>query len=319
MFYGCSSLNEIKIAYTGNFSGDGVPSNAFNYWVYQVASTVTFNYDGTDTTTGASAIPTGWTVLKSYPTITARASNVVVSSTRYGSPSARDLEYSVDNGSTWNTFTLGSTSVTLANVGDKMLLRGNNTTIANTWQNYWRLAFSDYVDVSGDLWYLLQDENQRTTLTGDQPTFYGLFENANKLVDASGLILHWTTINVNAAFEAMFRNCTSLVVGPEFPATTIASWTCKDTFKGCSSLTQAPELPATTLGECCYEAMFQNCTSLNEIKIGWTGNFSGTGVPNNAFLDWVDGVAASGTLYYNGSDTATGASAIPTGWSVQTF
>ena len=31
------------------------------------------------------------------------------------------------------------------------------------------------------------------------------------------------------------------------------------------------------------------------------------------------GVAATGTLYYNGSDTTTGVSAIPSGWNVQTF
>ena len=65
--------------------------------------------------------------------------------------------------------------------------------------------------------------------------------------------------------------------------------------------------------------MFYECSSLNEIRIAYTGNFSGTGVPTNAFQKWVYGVAASGTLYYNGSDTTVGESAIPTGWTVQSF
>ena len=60
--------------------------------------------------------------------------------------------------------------------------------------------------------------------------------------------------------------------------------------------------------------MFWGCSSLNEIKIAYTGNFS-----SSYFSGWVDGVAASGTFYYNGTDTTRGTSAIPTGWVVQTF
>ena len=60
--------------------------------------------------------------------------------------------------------------------------------------------------------------------------------------------------------------------------------------------------------------MFYNCANLNTITLGYTGNFAGA--PSNAFLAWVYGVAASGTFYYNGSDTTTGTSAIPVGWTV---
>ena len=88
-------------------------------------------------------------------------------------------------------------------------------------------------------------------------------------------------------------------------------------FSGCTSLTQAPELPATTLADSCYNVMFKGCSSLSEIKIGYKGNFSGDGVPSDAFTNWVQGVSASGTFYYDGEDTTTGASAIPTGWDVQ--
>lgn len=91
-------------------------------------------------------------------------------------------------------------------------------------------------------------------------------------------------------------------------------------FVACKSLTEAPELPATTLAANCYTGMFWNCSSLNSIKIGYTGNFSGSGVPSGAFTNWVGGVAASGTFYYNGSDTSNfGTSAIPTGWTIQSF
>ena len=86
-------------------------------------------------------------------------------------------------------------------------------------------------------------------------------------------------------------------------------------FSGCRSLTTAPELPATTLATRCYYNMFQGCANLNTIKLGYTGNFADA--PTGAFGNWVNGVASTGTFYYNGSDkTTTGVNAIPIGWTI---
>lgn len=57
LFYGCSNLNEIKIAYTGDFS-----TTYFNYWVNGVPGSGTFYYNGSSTSRGSSAIPSGWTI-----------------------------------------------------------------------------------------------------------------------------------------------------------------------------------------------------------------------------------------------------------------
>lgn len=127
------------------------------------------------------------------------------------------------------------------------------------------------------------------------------------------------TTMATRCYQNMFQSCTSLTSAPELPSTTLADRCYLYMFHGCSSLVSAPELPATTLATYCYYAMFQNCSSLNSIKIGYTGNFSGTGVPTYTFNLWVSGVASSGTFYYNGSDTTRGTSAIPTGWTIQSF
>ena len=58
VFNGCSSLEEIKIHYTGNQLG----TNVFDVWVEGVPGTGTFYYNGSSTTRGTNAIPTGWTV-----------------------------------------------------------------------------------------------------------------------------------------------------------------------------------------------------------------------------------------------------------------
>lgn len=57
MFNNCSNLSSIKLNYTGKFD-----SKYFNNWVYGVSSLGTFYYNGSDTTRGYSAIPTGWDI-----------------------------------------------------------------------------------------------------------------------------------------------------------------------------------------------------------------------------------------------------------------
>lgn len=61
MFSGDVELQSIKMAYTGNFVTDKA---AFSNWVSGVSSSGTFYYNGSDTTRGPSAIPTGWTIQK---------------------------------------------------------------------------------------------------------------------------------------------------------------------------------------------------------------------------------------------------------------
>ena len=60
MFEYDTSLNYIKLSYTGNFI-----TSSFEKWVEGVSSTGVFVYDGSDSTRGASAIPVGWEVYKS--------------------------------------------------------------------------------------------------------------------------------------------------------------------------------------------------------------------------------------------------------------
>ena len=87
-----------------------------------------------------------------------------------------------------------------------------------------------------------------------------------------------------------------------------------------TAITKSPYIRATSVdGAWGMASMFKNCSSLNEIKMDYTGNFSGTGVPSDAFTTWVDGVASIGIFYYNGSDTTRGTSAIPENWTIQSF
>ena len=171
MFYGCSSLNHIELSYTGNFS-----TTYFNDWVYGVAASGTITYDGTDTTTGASAIPSGWSIVVDWTkkplTFIAREANTTVSMAKVGSAPSISLQYSVDNGGTWNTFTVGTTTVTLANIGDRARFRATttNTKTSNNYDNnYNKFVGTGSFDIAGSISSLL-NKDFATAALGSLPS-----------------------------------------------------------------------------------------------------------------------------------------------------
>jgi hypothetical protein len=88
-------------------------------------------------------------------------------------------------------------------------------------------------------------------------------------------------------------------------------------FRGCTSLTTTPELPATTLANYCYYNMFYNCSNLNRITMLATDIISASG----CLSYWVYGVASTGTFvkHVNMTSLPTGASGIPSGWTVEDY
>ena len=112
-------------------------------------------------------------------------------------------------------------------------------------------------------------------------------------------------------YKCMFRDCRSLTKAPELPATTLTINCYESMFRGCQSLTKAPVLPATTLTKNCYYGMFQICQSLKEVRI------SATTTAQNALIDWLSGVSATGDFYCDPNSTIfpTSTSGIPEGWT----
>ena len=201
------------------------------------------------------------------------------------------LQYSTDNGATWQIFADSDTStintITLANVGDSVQIKGSidNSNVASNYVNF--VLNTGKVSASGNLYSILDENNYKNITdlsTYNNFCFARLFQNTSALINVDNLILQATKIG-NQQYRRMFLN---------------------------SGITKSPYLPATDILNS-YQNMFQGCVNLTEIKIGYTGNF------DTGFTDWVNGVSASGDFYYNGTDTTTGVSAIPTGWTVHTF
>ncbi len=161
-------------------------------------------------------------------------------------------------------------------------------------------------------------------------SFYCLFLECRYLKQAPELPA--TTVG-NFAYANMFSGCRGLLSAPELPATNIGNYCytgmfdgCQNMtsapvilpakilkencyasmFKGCEALTTAPLLPATTLVNNCYNRIFDGCENLNYIELSYKGTL------DSAYFDnWVNNVADSGEIFYDGPTATFGASAIP--------
>jgi hypothetical protein len=199
----------------------------------------------------------------------------------------KNMEYSLDNGKTWETYTIVNdynniNRINLEHVGDSVMFRGNNETLRGEGANSTKCELQGKVAASGDITSLLNG------IGGDIPIpescFAMFFFYEEGLTSAPNLpstqlgsncysnIFNYTSLTeapelpatrlTEHCYSQMFSHCTSLIKAPALPATTLANNCYANMFSDCTSLTTAPELPAVTLADSCYQYMFNNCTSL---------------------------------------------------------
>lgn len=244
---------------------------------------------------------------------TAEEANSTVAMTATGSAPSVSLLYSTD-AANWSPFVVGTTTVTLASVGDKVWIKagtGGNTAMASGANIYNRFSLSGRIAASGSIMSLLDGDTEIIAFPAVN-AMPNLFNGCTSLTAAPTLPA--TTLTQNCYFN-MFNGCTSLTVAPDLPATTMANACYRQMFMGCTSLTVAPDLPATTTTgfRYCYAQMFFGCSALASIKVGLTSFL------NNS--NWLYGVAATGTFYCptalgTNATITRGTSYCPEGWTV---
>ncbi len=285
MFYGCTSLNYIKCLATIILDDD-----CLNDWVKGVASSGTFVKASSmnNWSTGASGIPSGWTVsndeaVPSTPTDYSKQPFTIV-------PLEKDMTvwflgerddhvtesinvfYSYDGGETWIEKGFGDHRTISVNLGQKVSLRVNNCSSA----------------------WGIQNKNSEDKIVGR--------------FNVEGVLERMSPCD---GYKGYFKGMTTLVSAENLiiPEDTY----CEEMFAGCTSLTKAPVLSASTLSENQYKNMFNGCTSLNYIKC------LATDISASDCTDgWLDGVSSSGTFVKAASmnNWPSGASGIPSGWTV---
>lgn len=239
-----------------------------------------------------------WIEAKTFLTFTAIEADSTVAFTKHIDddtstiPIDVNLKYSVDNGTTWNTLAY-DTPITLANVGDKVMIKGNNpkgmnydnvTEDTDPSSNWNQFELTGKISASGDVLSLISEDMSVKDLSGTNYCFLALFDSQEALVKAPNVgatklgeycynfMFYNTSITTapelpaitlaNGCYKAMFQDCVFLTIAPKLPAISLAESCYMYMFKDCTSLTTAPELPATTLADNCYNGMFIDCEFL---------------------------------------------------------
>ena len=199
------------------------------------------------------------------------------------------MQYSLDN-ENWITYDFSTRPHVNVPSGDKIWFRGTNPNgFCRQWDAGWSLQMNVSHKVGGNLLSLQDYENLDTVNSIPYHGVSNIFYDNNTLVDA---------------YDMNFGVLTSLT---EQGA---AAWL----FTGCSALQRSPNLSQITsaTGWRCMNNMFESCTSLSTI---YAPNVS-SWYTNEQTMDWVDNVAATGTMYCPAGVTiSTDANGIPSGWT----
>ena len=149
------------------------------------------------------------------------------------------LEYSTD-GITWDGYILDDIAegevITLANVGDKVMFRGDNETLGECF-----IIWQQEIKEAKDIIQAIVMAGSWFQVTGE----CYVYGNVMSLLDKEDYATATTV--PGSAFALLFANNTNIFNHPShhivLPATTLARWCYADMFTGCTNLTTAPVLP----------------------------------------------------------------------------
>ena len=242
------------------------------------------------------------------------------------------MVYSID-GTTWYPFIVGSTVLTLQNVGDSVKIAANtyNPRFSTSTTVGHKFVMTGKIAASGPIGCLIDPQEPEEVDILSNYAFANLFSGCSSLTQAPELNIRQTK---TGTFYKMFISCTGLVNAPEMESlSNVTTNTCGYMYQFCSNLKTIPNLTLNPARSYLY--MFSDCTSLNEITVsfissgaaGFSNMFRGcsnlssvtaskltswTGATN-----WLSGVASTGNFYCKRElSVQYGVSYIPTGWTV---
>lgn len=221
------------------------------------------------------------------------------------------LEYSVNGGQTWVTIANGESTPTIT-AGSKIMWRGNLVPYDNhSSGGIGTFSATSIYNACGNVMSLLFYDDYYGSILSEKNSFRSLFENDTNILTPP--ILPSKSLK-GYCYSRMFKGCKSLMTAPNLPAKTVSVGCYHSMFYNCCSLIVAPELPAKTILYESYRMMFKECTKLNYVKcLATTINSGGND-------SWLNNVASTGTFVKAAGmeDWPTGASGIPSGWTVVT-
>ena len=132
------------------------------------------------------------------------------------------ISYSMDGGKTWNTLASGVDSPTVS-AGNRIMWKGLFSPYSTA--GIGKFSSTGTFDVEGNIMSLLygDDFKEKTSLSGKDYVFDGLFSGCTRLTSAENLVLPAMTL-ANFCYRSMFHSCTSFKKAPKLPAKTMSDW-----------------------------------------------------------------------------------------------
>ena len=173
------------------------------------------------------------------------------------------VEYSIDNGTTWTTYT-SEQEIELDAADKTVMFRGNNAAYGDGGSASKFSVTNGSCYVYGNVMSLVNATAFPVVKTLTAPyAFTQMFNSCNNIYNygSNKIVLPAKTLT-SFCYKELFYSCRNLTTAPELPATTLAEGCYNRMFGSCSNLTSAPVLPATTLVHRCYDNMFCACENL---------------------------------------------------------
>lgn len=199
-----------------------------------------------------------------YLTFEAASANSTVQMVAQGNAPAMSLEYNIGGG--WLPYTVGDT-ITLANIGDSVKMRGTNVQTATAGSSYNSFVMTGTIMASGDITSIINGQGGDVTL--GNYCLFNLFINCASLITPPNLP---STHLGNNTYRSLFQGCTGLAVAPVLPATTVGQYCYYQILSGCTGLTVGSYLKATTLSSNCYYYAFTGCTNITSHHVATLNN-----------------------------------------------
>lgn len=329
MYSGCTSL---ATAYAPSLRT--WDTSQMNSWMNGVAASGTLytadsSVSSTIPTASASGCPSGWSVVAGADAhnseyFTIQNVDTVAGTVTLTATSANKtvtVEASTDGGSTWTEFesSTAGTDVCTLQMGESVMLRHTGSMASS--QGSTKINCTAKHIVKGNAASLIAGSSFTGTITPLDYSFDSLFSGDSNLVRACDLSFKSFQGTKQQFGNCLFRNCTSLIIAPEFTSITHMSGNqiFDRMFNGCSKLGRPIEM--RHIDNCTWRGCFDLYKGCSVLAYAYPPNVT-TEWTWAMFGDWLGNVASSGTVYVNSQAQSelvpTGSTnGCPTNWTVE--
>ena len=274
-----------------------------------------YYYDGKDEIKSEPETFTTRTVERYFTIANESEGSVRFTLTKTGTPVSRDLQYSLDNGTTWTDFDLRlNNQVITIEQGSAIQMR-SSTGFSKDNYNYFSIQVDGAHSVSGNIATLIDYGDLENVTEIPDYGFYAMFYYDTELKKVD---INWNNVKAigKSGCASMFSNCIYLegTTDPFRSVDAVGNLACESMFAKCGLLQHNFDLSnITSVGEQAFQAFALGCVHIDRMTAPNIDRWDETD-----FFNWLKDVADNGIMFKTDSLEIPfpSYSGIPTGWDV---